>query len=249
VTRVNLAKAAAEGIDRRPRTNTLPELEFEDVSPAQLQLAHSAPNEQRTLRRTNSALCAEPSAQSAPLSISDPLMNPSLPPLPKPKRASDETGTNHDGKTEGEGLTLMEDPSDEAWELVAGLDFGRYRRPNQDQARLMAQLFDLGKHTNGLTLREVRRHAQAAINEAKKAPISYLVKAPHGALLPANLPVPMIKTVNVQHPEKRQQPANGSSPPAGGLTAEQLLQRGLASRFLPVRLRETLTTPQSPAGH
>lgn len=116
----------------------------------------------------------------------------SLPLTPSPA-AEAVAGSATEGRTEGEFLPELPEPSTEALTLVAGLEFGRYRRPNQRQARFMAQLFDLGNRDKGLTLREVRQHAQAAINEARASAISYLTKAPRGALLPGNLPVPAVR--------------------------------------------------------
>lgn len=91
------------------------------------------------------------------------------------------------------------EPSGEALAEVAALEFGRHRRPTRSQARTIAGLLDAAV-AHGLTLRQARDHAQTAIRDARTNAVSYLVKAPAGALLADNLPVPYSRRTGTSSP-------------------------------------------------
>jgi hypothetical protein len=78
-------------------------------------------------------------------------------------------------------------PSTEALELIASLSFGSHVRPTQREAAALALLVDAAV-ASGLPLTEVRRHAQAKVNQAKTNPVSYLRRG----LATENLPIPTV---------------------------------------------------------
>lgn len=83
----------------------------------------------------------------------------------------------------------------EALQLIASLAFGRHVRPTAREAGELALLVDAAV-AGGLPLREVKRHAQAKVNQAKTHPISYLRRG----LATDNLPVPAVPAVPVTAP-------------------------------------------------
>ncbi|SDD59031.1 Helix-turn-helix domain-containing protein [Actinokineospora iranica] len=76
------------------------------------------------------------------------------------------------------------EPSSPAAELVAGLNFGKHPRPSQAQAADLARKVDAAA-ASGLTLIEIRRHAQAKLNQATTNAVAYLARG----LDPDNLPI------------------------------------------------------------
>ena len=77
-------------------------------------------------------------------------------------------------------------PAEWAAALVAGLDFGKRRRPNRREAAELAALVEAARAGHGLSESEIRRHCRAALNDATKNAVVYL----RGALHPDRLPVP-----------------------------------------------------------
>lgn len=74
--------------------------------------------------------------------------------------------------------------SAEALQLIASLEFGRHIRPTAREAVELALLVDAAV-AGGLPLCEVKRHAQAKVNQAKTNPVSYLRRG----LAQENLPI------------------------------------------------------------
>lgn len=84
-----------------------------------------------------------------------------------------------------EELPLTSPTSAEALHLVASLEFGRHIRPTAREAAELAVLVEAAI-AGGLSLHEVKRHAQAKVNQAKTHPVSYLRRG----LAEQNLPIP-----------------------------------------------------------
>lgn len=81
--------------------------------------------------------------------------------------------------------------STEARQLIASLEFGRHIRPTTREASELAVLVDAAV-AGGLSLHEVKRHAQAKVNQAKSHPVSYLRRG----LALENLPIPVVSAVS-----------------------------------------------------
>nr|WP_012476903.1 hypothetical protein [Streptomyces sp. 44030]ABC67335.1 hypothetical protein pRL1.6c [Streptomyces sp. 44030] len=83
------------------------------------------------------------------------------------------------------------EPSADAQDLVASLEYGLHSRPSATDLKLLARLVDAATAGPGLTMLELKRHLQAALNRVKApneggAPVPYL----RGALAPERLPAP-----------------------------------------------------------
>lgn len=77
-------------------------------------------------------------------------------------------------------------PSAEAAQLVASLSFGSHIRPTAREAAELGHLVDAA-FGSGLSLVEIRRHAQAKVNQAKTNAVSYLRRG----LSAEHLPIPL----------------------------------------------------------
>lgn len=87
---------------------------------------------------------------------------------------------------EKEPTATSNTPSAEALELIASLSFGSHLRPTRREADTLARLVDAAL-AGGLSAPEVRRHAQAKVNQAKTNPVNYLRRG----LAAENLPIPV----------------------------------------------------------
>lgn len=112
-----------------------------------------------------------------------------------------------------EALLAASSTSAEALQLVASLEFGRHVRPTTREAVELAVLVDAAV-TGGLTLPEVKRHAQAKVNQAKSHPVSYLRRG----LAAENLPIPSA-------------PAVPARPPAAAPTSTDAHRAAIRARF------------------
>jgi len=161
----------------------------------------------------------EYSSGSRPVFISESSDDPSVdarpgtPPRPGP-RSGPRRGGRHRAQDRPEGAktnpppgvrTPTDAPTLCALTLVTGLDFGSHRRPTTVQALELAARVDAALAA-GLSLVEVRRHAQATVNAAKPPrekgnAVVYLING----LAPERLPMPR---ADVHQPE---QPAAADS--------------------------------------
>lgn len=89
-------------------------------------------------------------------------------------------------------------PTDAALTLVTGLNFGAHLRPTLAQADELALLVDAAV-ASGLSLVEVKRHAQAKVNAARSNAVAYL----RTGLAAENLPAPMPAAVAPAAPAAR----------------------------------------------
>jgi hypothetical protein len=123
-------------------------------------------------------------------------------------------------------------PADWATELIAGLDYGKFRRPSRDQAAELAALVRSAHAEQGLTAAEIRRHCRVSLNQATRSGVAYL----RGALAPEHLPVPAPESNEVgtaasgpnENARRAAQPAAADAFNAPGIT------------FVPSRLRASV---------
>jgi hypothetical protein len=154
----------------------------------------------------DSRVAAVYSAATRPVSVSESSDDPSVDApastagesrVDSPARNTAGSGRHRrDGTREGVAPPEMREesvaPTLLALTLVAALEFGPHRRPNRAQARVLACRVDAALQ-GGLTLAEVRRHAQATVNaanppSAKGNAVRYLING----LAPDRLPVPQL---------------------------------------------------------
>ncbi|MGW7537789.1 helix-turn-helix domain-containing protein [Amycolatopsis sp. NPDC054798] len=243
-TRLNLPKIAEAGVDRGDRTRLNHDIEFEPDAkkPAGQKLRdqsdpnvrsgtpksrkpagrsrrdhsdpngarsdQSDPNEGITVIRTRD--------QSDPLSLTDPLLDPSL------LEDRDAAEGEREGATSSAEKTP---PADWALELVAGLDFGAHARPTRTEALGLAAQVEAAVAEHGLTRGEVLRHCRAKLAGATRSGVSFLA----GGLEPDRLPLPTPKRKSAVQ-EAHQDPLSSDD-----LTAEDLLARGFTLKTLPKR--------------
>lgn len=183
--RLNLAKLAASQADRQPASDFSGALEFVE-SAGQAQSDHSDLTGELTAPQSDhcdlsSRITVIPRIdQSDPLSISEPVRDPSIEGGAPQLRILD---GGRDGGTECPSTPTQ--PSVEALELVTSLEFGSHVRPTAREATDLARLVDAARD-GGLPLVEVKRHAQAKVNQAKTNAVSYLRRG----LAAENLPIP-----------------------------------------------------------
>lgn len=91
-----------------------------------------------------------------------------------------------EGVKEASSQEENREPAEWALDLIAGLEFGKHKRPNRKQAVELARLVEAAHTEHGLTVVEIRRWCQATLNEAIKSGVAYL----RGGLAPDRLPIP-----------------------------------------------------------
>lgn len=215
LSRLNLEQMTSEQVDRGEARMIHPELEFEPgirrstpksrqatvrKTPGQSRTAATRLNvvpEQPPGGSTNSRQAAVGIAATRPLSVSESSDDPSVEaragagrhrrdPAPDGAREGNSPASNPTPGLPPAGGT----PTLSALTLVSGLEFGAHRRPTRRQAERLAALVDAAV-AGGLSLSEVRRHAQATVNAAKPPgekgnAVRYLLNG----LEPERLPVP-----------------------------------------------------------
>lgn len=181
-TRLNLAKIAAEGVDRGDRTKVKPEFEFEDETPVQPQSDQADLNGNSSTQRTDQSDLNEQISlisttdQADHLSISPLSVDPSVEAQAPTERQKEQT------KKEAQ-------PPEWALRMVLDWDYGRHRRPTARQANELARLVEAA-HRRGLSRIEIKRHGQATLNAAVKSGVSYLMGGLSEEHLPAIPPPP-----------------------------------------------------------
>lgn len=194
ITRLNLPKIAAEGVDRGDRTKIKPEFEFEDETAGQPQSDQSDLNGSSSASRTDQSDLTEQireictTDQTDHLSISHSSEDPSVEAHARRERRREKPSSK--------------EPPEWALRLIADLDYGKHRRPSRKQAAELARLVEAAHTEQGLTVAEIRRHCRATLNEAVKSGVAYL----RGGLTPDRLPLP--------RPTER--PAAPNTPSEGG---------------------------------
>jgi hypothetical protein len=226
ITRLNLAKLADAAVDRGDRTRIKTELEFEEEE--------SAGGAQRTATRSieptsGSRTAATRSSNNRPAAVGTTAT--------RSQSISDSSENSSIEGAEGDSPEAKPEPAAWALELIAGLDYGRHRRPTKRQAGELAALLEAAVAEHGQSRTGLARHCRAAVSEATKNAVAYL----RGALEGDRLPVPSRAASAPSAAAQNGAAEEPAAAPVRDLTAEDLLARGLDPKLLPKRLQQATT--------